>query len=77
MTTEIELAITIVIMLAEIGAIAYCYYKAKQPPDPLKLRFINYTLVIIVLALLFIATLAHVITLVTGSQVKPRRRRGM
>ena len=77
MTNEIELVITIVIMLVELGTIAYCYYKAKQPADPLKPRLINYPLVLILVALVFLATIAHVVTLATGKQVKPRRRRGM
>ena len=77
MTNEIELVITIVIMLVVVGTVAYCYYKAKQPVDPLKPRLINYPLVLILLSLVFLSTIAHVVTLVTGKQVKPRRRRGM
>lgn len=77
MTNEIELIITIAILIAEIGLIALCYYKAKQPPDPANPRIINYGLVIILLSLAALATLAHVISLVTGTQVKPRRRRGL
>lgn len=77
MTNNIELAITIAIMIVEIGLFALCYYRAKQPPDPLSPRIINYGLVMILLALIFFATLAHAISLVTGTQVKPRRRRGL
>ena len=77
MTTEIELAITITILLGEIGLLALCYYRAKQPPNPAKPRLINYALLMVLLSLLCLATLAHTITLITGNQVKPRRRRGM
>ena len=77
MTTEIELAITITILLSEIGLLALCYYRAKQPPNLAKPRIINYALVMIFLSLLFIATLAHAASLITGNQIKPRRRRGM
>ena len=77
MTTEIELAITISILLSEIGLLALCYYRAKQPPNLAKPRIINYALVMIFLSLLFLATLAHAVSLITGNQVKPRRRRGM
>lgn len=77
MTTEIELAITIAILILDVGLIALCYYRAKQPPNPAKPRIINYNLAMIFLALLFLAALAHTISLITGSQVKPRRRRGM
>lgn len=77
MTKEIELAVTIAVLLAIVGGIAWSYYQAKQPPDPLKPRLINYPLMMIFLFLLFLAALAHVISLVTGQQVQPRRRRGM
>ena len=77
MTNEIELAITITILLIELGLLALCYYRAKQPPNFAKPRIINYALVMIFLSLLFLATLAHTVSLITGNQVKPRRRRGM
>jgi hypothetical protein len=77
MTTNIELAITIAALLIEGGLIALCYYRAKQPPDPLKPRILNYGLMSIFLTLLLLATLAHTISLITGKQVEPRRKRGL
>ncbi len=77
MTNEIELAITIGILLLELALFGFCYYQAKQPPNPAKPRLINYGLLMLILTLLFLATIAHVVSLVTGEQVKPRRRRGM
>ncbi len=77
MTNEIELIITIAIMVAEAGLIALCYYRAKQPADPLKPRIINYGLIMVLMTLIFLATLAHAVSLITGTQVKPRRRRGL
>ncbi len=74
---KIELIITLIFLLIEIGVIIYFYHKAKQPPDPARPRMLNYGLLIIFSSLIFIATLAHVVTLVTGNQVKPRRKRGM
>jgi hypothetical protein len=77
MTTNIELVITITALLVEAGLIALCYYRAKQPPDPLKPRIVNYGLMLIFLMLILLATLAHAISLITGTRVEPRRRRGM
>jgi hypothetical protein len=77
MTNTVELAITVGILLAELGLFAFCYHQAKQPPNPAKPRLINYGLVMLILTLLFLATLAHVVSLVTGKQVEPRRRRGL
>ena len=77
MTTQIELAITIGILVLEIGLFALCYYRAKQPPDPLNPRILNYGLLMVFMGLVLLATLAHVISLATGTQVQPRRRKGM
>ena len=77
MTTQIELAITIGILVLEIGLFALCYYRAKQPPDPLNPRILNYGLLMVLMGLVLLATLAHVISLATGTQVQPRRRKGM
>jgi hypothetical protein len=74
---QIELIITSAFLLIELVIIYFFYYKAKQPPDPAKPRMFNYGLLIIFGSLLFIATLAHIVTLVTGKKVKPRRKRGM
>lgn len=77
MTNQTELIITVAILVIEIGLLALCYYKAKQPPDITRPRLINYPLMMIMLSLIALATLAHVVSLVTGSQVQPRRKRGM
>lgn len=77
MTNEIELVITVAVMLLECALLGFCYYKAKQPPDPANPRILNYPLIMIMVSLLILATLAHAISLVTGKQVQPRRRRGM
>lgn len=77
MTNQTELIITIFILLAECGLFALCYYRSKQPPDPLKPRILNYGLIMIMMTLIVLATLAHIVSLATGSQVKPRRRRGL
>lgn len=77
MTNQIELIITVAVLVLEIGVFALCYYRAKQPPDPLNPRILNYGLIMVFLALIFFATLAHAVSLITGSQVKPRRRRGL
>lgn len=77
MTNTIELAITIAVLVLELAILALCYYRAKQPPDPDNPRILNYGLIIVMLSLVALATLAHVISLLTGTQIQPRRRRGM
>ena len=77
MNTTSELAVTVGVLIAEIILIGLCYYKTKQPVDPNKPRLFPYALVIVMLCLAVLATLAHIISLLTGQQVQPRRRRGM
>lgn len=77
MSNEIELVVTITVLVLEIGLLVLCYYKAKQPPDPANPRILNYPLIMIMLSLVVLATVAHIVSLMTGTQVQPRRRRGM
>ncbi len=72
-----ELIITVVVLLAEIALFAFCFFQSKKPVDPLKPRLIPYALVMVILAAVMLATLAHIVSLVTGSQVQPRRPKGM
>ncbi len=72
-----DLIITVIILLIEIGLFGFCYYQSKKPADPLKPRLIPYALVMVILAAVMLATLAHIVSLVTGTQVQPRRPKGM
>ena len=72
-----ELIITVAVLLAEIALFAFCYFQSKKPADPLKPRMIPYALIMVILSAVILATLAHIVSLVTGSQVQPRRPKGM
>ena len=72
-----ELIITVAALLAEIALFAFCYFQSKKPADPLKPRMIPYALIMVILSAVILATLAHIVSLVTGSQVQPRRPKGM
>lgn len=74
---KIELAITVAILLVEIVLIAICYIQTLKPADPLKPRLLPYGFLMIVLIAVLLATLAHIVSLVTGQQVQPRRPKGM
>ena len=74
---KIELAITVAALLIEIVLIAFCYIQTKRPADPLKPRLISYPFLMIVLVAVMLATIAHIVSLMTGQQVQPRRPKGM
>lgn len=75
MTTQ--LAITLVILAAEIGLFLFCLVRVRQPVDPLRPRLLPYNVIMIFLTVAIFATLAHIISLVTGHQLAPRRGKGM
>ncbi len=72
-----ELIITAIILLAEFALFGICYFQSKKPVDPLKPRLIPYALIMVILSAIILATLAHMVSVVTGEQVQPRRPKGM
>lgn len=72
-----DLIITVVALLAEISLFAFCFFQSKKPADPLKPRLIPYALIMVILSAVILATIAHIVSLLTGSQVQPRKPKGM
>lgn len=75
MTTH--LAITFLVLAGEIVLFVLCLRQARKPIDPLRPRLLPYNLIMILLAVAVMATLAHIISLMTGQQLMPRRGKGM
>jgi membrane-bound acyltransferase YfiQ involved in biofilm formation len=71
------MTITLIALAIEFILFGLCFVKARQPVDPLRPRMISYNLVMIILAVAIMATLAHVISLMTGHQLSPRRGKGI
>jgi len=72
-----ELDVTIALVVLEVAILLFCRYQMKRPVNPAKPRMIPYNIIFIVFALALLATLAHLISLLTGHQVQPRRRQGL
>ena len=72
-----ELIITLALIVAEAVALYVVMGVLRRPPDPTKPRLIPYNLVAVILMVLLLATLAHLVSMITGEQLQPRRRRGM
>ena len=72
-----SLQITIAVLVVEIALFALCVLAARRPIDPLRPRLMPYTLIMILLFVAIRATTAHIISLMTGHQLMPRRGKGM
>lgn len=70
------MAITLGALALEILLFAACLARARRPVDPLRPRLLPYNVIMIFLAVAIFATLAHIISLYTGHQLMPRRRKG-
>ena len=71
-----DLNVTVGVLISELIFLGLCFWREKQPVNLMKPRLISYRLVMLFLLVLMLATLAHIITLVTGHPVMPRRKMG-
>ena len=72
-----ELTITFLALVIELALFLFCRAQLRRPVDVTRPRLIPYNAVMIVVGLAALATLAHLISLLTGHQIAPRRPRGM
>lgn len=72
-----QLMLTLLVLAAEVVLFAVCTIRARRPIDPLRPRMVPYNAVMIILAVAIMATVAHIISLLTGHQLMPRRGKGM
>jgi hypothetical protein len=72
-----ELIATCALLLLEIVALAIVYSQSRKPPDLKKVRIMPYAAISVFLTLLVFLTAAHLISLLTGTQVQPRKPKGM
>ncbi|MBX7197929.1 MAG: hypothetical protein K1X51_00975 [Rhodospirillaceae bacterium] len=69
-----ELILTLAILLAEVGLIAFCRARLKQPPDPRSPRILPYGAIMMMLMFGALVTAAHTVSLVTGKQLMPKTK---
>lgn len=67
------LNVTIGVLVVQLLLFAICFWQDRKPVNPGKPRLFPYRLVGLLLIVTSLATLAHLIALVTGSPVMPRR----
>lgn len=69
------MAITVGVLVLEIAIFAGCYVVQKRPADPARPRIAPYNAIMMLLAVMMLATAAHVISLGTGQKVQPRTQK--
>lgn len=74
---EVDLAVTAAVMLASVVGAVWARYQSKKPVQVGRIRWVNYSAVIMICGFVFLMCAAHFYTLFTGNQLEPRRRRGM
>jgi hypothetical protein len=71
------MTLTLVALAAEVAIFVLCLVRVRQPVDPLRPRLLPYNLIMILMVVAIFATVAHIISLMTGQQLMPRRGKGM
>ena len=74
---SIQFFVSVGLLITEVALILWCIRIQKRPIDPLKPRLIPTNILMVVLSIAFLATAAHVVSLVTGHQLQPRKMKGM
>lgn len=72
-----DLNVTYALLAGELILFALCYLQDRKPINPAKPRLLPYKLIMLVLIVVFLATTAHIISMLTGQPVKPRSKMGM
>lgn len=72
-----SLHITIAVLVLELALFFLCVMLGRRPADPLRPRIIPYNAIMIFLFVAMLATAAHIVSLVTGHQLMPRRKLGI
>jgi hypothetical protein len=77
---ELNLPVTLIIVLLTGALFAFAYWRAKQPAQPLKVRMVNYHVVQLICIVVILVMGAHLVTLLFGApltggagQAAPRR----
>jgi len=72
-----DLNATIGLFVVELVLLAICIWQDRRPADPMKPRLLPYRLLMLIILVIGLATAAHIVALLTGNPVMPRRKMGM
>lgn len=69
-----DMKLTIAALFLEAAIFGICYWQDRKPVDPARPRLFPYRFVMIGMVVIFLGTLAHVVSLITGQTVMPRNK---
>jgi hypothetical protein len=69
-----ELILTLAILAAEVGLMALCRFRLRQPANPQRPRILPYGAIMLMLMFGALVTAAHTVSLVTGKQLLPKTK---
>lgn len=72
-----ELYSTLGLLVVEIAVLAYLTYQSRKPPTPGQVRLFPYGALSLVVFVMILLTAAHLVSLLTGTQLQPRRPKGV
>lgn len=70
---SLEWVVTLLALGAAAGLFAFARARVQAPADPLRFRFVNYNIVMLLALIAMLLAGAHVITLLTGQPFIGRR----
>jgi hypothetical protein len=74
---SIEVLVTVIALALELGLLAFFVVQSRKRPDPNNIRMFPYTAAIVVMTLVILLTVAHLVSLLTGTQLTAKRPKGM
>jgi hypothetical protein len=69
---ELNLPVTLTILVLTLGMFAFANWRARQPAQPLKVRMVNYHVVQMICIIVVLLMAAHLVTLFSGQPLTPR-----
>ncbi len=69
------LNVTVALLVVQLIALGLCVWQDRKPINLAKPRLLPYRLISLILLVTVLATLAHLVALVTGNPIMPRRGR--
>jgi hypothetical protein len=74
---SIEVLITIGALILELALLTFFIIRSRKKPDPTNIRIFPYNAAIVAMTLIIFLTIAHLISLLTGTQLTAKRPKGM
>jgi hypothetical protein len=74
---SVEVLITLCALAIEVSLLVFFVVQSRKPLTPGKVRLFPYTIAIVFMTLVILVTAAHMVSLLTGTQLQPKRPKGM